>query len=157
MANVAGMCSSFKGELLAGLHAIGFGPTRTTGVADTIKGALFTAAASRAVTDTVYNATGELAASGNYTQGGKTITFGTAPTNTTTTGWVNPTANLLWTAADTGALTSSAAFDCLVVYNSTQGSKQISVHTFSSQSITAGDFTLTMPAAAAATALLRIT
>jgi len=43
-----------------------------------------------------------------------------------------------------------------VLYNSSQGSKQISVHTFSSQSVTAGTFTLTMPTNDASNALLRI-
>jgi len=152
MANVAGMCSSFKSEILAGLHALGpTGPTRTTGVADTIKAALFLASASRGVADTTYNNTGELLGTGNYTQGGVTVTMATAPSTSGTAGIFTPSANFSWSN-----LTSSGAFDCVVLYNSTQANRQISVHTFSSQSITAGTFTLTMPANAVGTALLQI-
>lgn len=152
MANVAGMCSSFKSEILAGLHALGpTGPTRTTGVADTIKAALFLASASRGVADTAYNTTGELAGTGNYTQGGVTVTMATAPSTSGTAGIFTPSANFTWSN-----LTSSGAFDCVVLYNSTQANRQISVHTFSSQSITAGTFTLTMPTNAVGTALLQI-
>lgn len=154
MANVAGMVSSFKGQLFNGIHAFGPGtgvPARVAATADVMKAALFLVSASRGVADTVYNNTGELAGTGNYTQGGVTVTQATQPTTDTTTGIFTPSASLSWTA-----LTSSAAFDCVVFYNSSQASKQISVHTFSSQSITAADFTLTMPSNAAATALLRI-
>lgn len=154
MPNVAGMCSSFKGELLNGIHAFGPGtgvPARTAGVADVLKAALFLASASRGVADTVYNTTGELAATGNYTAGGVTVTMATAPSASGTTGIFTPTASFAW-----ANLTSSGPFDCCVLYNSSQGNKQVSVHTFSSQSITAGTFTLTMPAHAAGTALLRL-
>jgi hypothetical protein len=148
------MCSSFKGELLTGIHAFGPGtgvPARTVGVADVLKAALFLASASRGVADTVYNTTGELAATGNYTAGGVTVTMATAPSASGTTGIFTPTASFSW-----ANLTSSGAFDCVVLYNSSQGNKEVSVHTFSSQSITAGTFTLTMPAHAAGTALLRL-
>ena len=154
MPNVAGMCSSFKGELLNGIHAFvpGTGvPARTAGVADVLKAALFLASASRGVADTVYNTTGELAATGNYAAGGVTVTMATAPSASGTTGIFTPTASFTW-----ANLTSSGPFDCCVLYNSSQGNKQVSVHTFSSQSITAGTFTLTMPAHAAGTALLRL-
>jgi hypothetical protein len=42
------------------------------------------------------------------------------------------------------------------LYNSTQSNKAISVHTFGSQTITAGTFTLTMPSNTTTTALLRL-
>jgi hypothetical protein len=154
MANVAGMCSSFKSEILMGIHALGPGagvPARTVSTADVVKGALFLASASRGVADTVYNTTGELAATGNYTAGGATVTMATAPSTSGTAGIFTPSASLSW-----ANLTSSGAFDCCVLYNSSQGNKEISVHTFSSQSITAGTFTLTMPANAPGTALLQI-
>lgn len=154
MANSAGMCSSFKSEILTGIHALGPGtgvPARTVSTADVVKAALFLASASRGVADTVYNTTGELAASGNYTQGGVTVTMATAPSTSGTTGIFTPSASFSWSN-----LTSSGAFDACVLYNSSQGNKQISVHTFSSQSITAGTFTLTMPTNDASNALIRI-
>lgn len=153
MSNTQGLCSSFKSEILTGIHALGPGtgvPARTVSTADVIKAALFLASASRSASDTVYNTTGELAASGNYTQGGKTVTMSTAPSTSSTTGIFTPTAIPTWTA-----LTSSGSFDCVVLYNSSQGNKQISVHTFTAQSVS-GDFTLTMPTNDASNALLRI-
>jgi hypothetical protein len=153
-ANVAGMCSSFKSEILTGIHALGPGtgvPARTVATADAVKAALFLASASRGVADTVYNTTGELAGTGNYTQGGVAVTMATAPSTSGTTGIFTPSASFSW-----ANLTSSGAFDCCVLYNSSQGNKEISVHTFSSQSITAGTFTLTMPVNDASNALLRI-
>ena len=154
MANVAGLCSSAKAELLTGIHALGPGtgvPARSAGAADVIKAALFLASASRGVADTVYNTTGELAGTGGYTQGGVTVTMGTAPVVSSTEGCFTPSANFQW-----AAFTSSGAFDCVVLYNSSQGDKEISVHTFGSQSVVAGTFTLTMPSSVAGSALVRI-
>jgi hypothetical protein len=53
-------------------------------------------------------------------------------------------------------VTLSTAFDAVLLYNSTQGDKAISVHTFGSQTITAGTLTLTMPTNDATTGLIRI-
>ena len=44
----------------------------------------------------------------------------------------------------------------MLLYNSTQSNKAVSVHTFGSQTVTAGNFTLTMPTNAVSTALIRI-
>lgn len=155
MANAQGMCSSFKREILNGEHQFG-SPTLTSRTsltaptADTFKLALFLASASRGAADTAYNTTGELAGTGNYTQGGKTLTM-IAPALDSTTAHTTPNATQTWTA-----LTSSGAFDAAVLYNSTQSNKQVSVHTFSSQSVTAADFSLTMPTNNGTTGLVRI-
>jgi hypothetical protein len=53
-------------------------------------------------------------------------------------------------------VTLSTAFDTVLLYNSTQSNKAVSVHTFGSQTITAGTFTLTMPSSTTTTALLRL-
>jgi len=154
MANSAGMCSSFKAELMEGVHALGPGtltPARTVSVPDTVKAALFLVTASRTAADTAYSTTGELAGTGSYTQGGVTVTMATAPSASGTTGIFTPTASFQWTT-----FTSSGAFDCCVLYNSSQSNREISVHTFSSQSVTSGTFTLTMPTNDATNALLRI-
>ena len=135
------MCTSFKTGILTGVHDLD---------SDTIKLALFLATASRGVGDTTYNTTGELAGTGNYTQGGVTLTNGTTAADSTTAHWT-PGASASWTN-----LTSSGAFDAAVMYNSTASNAQISVHTFSSQSITAADFTLTMPTDDGTTGLIRI-
>jgi len=109
MANSQAMCTAFKVQLLNGSHAFGAqaaNGVRTVTTKDDFYLALFLASASRGASDTVYNTTGELAASGNYTQGGKLLTNATAPTNTSTTAHWTPSASLTWTA-----LTSSGAFD----------------------------------------------
>jgi len=53
-------------------------------------------------------------------------------------------------------VTLATAFDAVLLYNSTQSNKAISVHTFGSQTITAGTFTLTMPANSTSAALIRL-
>jgi hypothetical protein len=62
-----------------------------------------------------------------------------------------PSASFSWSA-----LTITTAFDAVLVYNSTQSNKAVSVHTFGSQTITAGTFTLTMPTNDTTNALLRL-
>lgn len=156
MANTQAMCSSFKGELLTGIHALGPGtgvPARSSATADTVKAALYAATATVDATTTAYSVTGEVTngSGSGYTAGGVTVTMGTAPSTSGTTGIFTPTASLTWSA-----FTSAAAFDAVLFYNSSQSNKAMSVHTFGSQSIVAGSFTLTMPTHAASTALLRI-
>jgi len=149
MSNVSGMCSSFKSEILKGIHALGTSVVRAGTGADTIKAALYLASASRGAGDTVYNSTGEVAGSG-YTAGGVAVTNATAPSTSGTTGIWTPSASIVYTSV------TLAAFDAVLLYNSTQGDKAISVHNFGSQTVTAGTFTLTMPVHDASNALLRI-
>lgn len=155
MANTQGMCTSAKQEFLNGSHAFGTqgaNSVRTVTTKDVFKLALFLASGSRGVSDTVYSTTGELAASGNYTQGGVTLTNATAPTTSGTTAFWTPSASAAWTT-----LTSSGSFDCAVLYNSSSTSSlEVAVFTFSAQSITAGNFTLTMPTNDATNGLIRI-
>jgi hypothetical protein len=152
MANVAGLCSQFKADVMNALHAFGTTVTRGATTKDTFNIALYLVSGSRGVADTVYSTAGELAASGNYAQGGIALTTATGPTLSGTTAVFTPTASATW-----AALTSSGAFDCAIVYNFTHASKlQVSVHTFGSQTITAGTLTLTMPANDASNALVRI-
>lgn len=150
MANTQALCTSFKGEILSALHALGTTVVRAGTTADTIKAALYLASATVNAATTTYSTTGEVTGT-NYTAGGITVTNATAPTTSGTTGFWTPSASFAWTT-----VTLATAFDCVLVYNSTQANRAISVHTFGSQTVTAGNFTLTMPANAAATALVRI-
>jgi len=150
MANTQAMCTSFKGEILTGTHNFGVAPTRGTTAADTFKAALYLASATVNATTTAYSATGEVSGTG-YTAGGINVTNATAPTTSGTTGYWTPSASLVYTT-----VTLATAFDAVLIYNSTQANKAVSVHTFGSQTVTAGTFTLTMPANAAGTALLNI-
>ena len=150
MANTQAMCTSFKVELLTGTHAFGTAPTRGTTAADSFKAALYLASATINASTTAYTATGEVTGT-NYTAGGVSTGAFNAPTSTSTTAFTTPTSSITYTN-----VTLSTAFDCVLIYNSTQSNKAVSVHTFSSQTITAGNFTLTMPANDSTNALLRL-
>jgi hypothetical protein len=79
------------------------------------------------------------------------VTNATDPSSSGTTGFWTPSASIVYTT-----VTLSTAFDAVLLYNSTQADRAISVHTFGSQTVTAGTFTLTMPTNDATTALIRI-
>ena len=150
MANTQAMCTSFKVELLTGTHAFGTAPTRGTTAADTFKAALYLASATINATTTAYTTTGEVSG-GGYTAGGVTTGAFNAPTSTSTTAFTQPTSSIVYSSVTLGT-----SFDCVLIYNSTQANKAVSVHTFTAQTITSGTFTLTMPTNDSTNALLRI-
>jgi hypothetical protein len=150
MANTQAMCTSFKAEILTGTHNFGVAPTRGSTAADTFKAALYLASATVNATTTAYSVTNEVTGT-NYTAGGVTVTNATVPTTSGTTAYWTPSASITYTN-----VTLSTAFDAVLIYNSTQSNKAVSVHTFGSQTVTAGTFSLTMPANAPSTALLNI-
>ena len=150
MANTQSMCTSFKGELLVGHHNFGTGVVRAATTADTFKAALYLASATVNAATTAYSSTGEVTGTG-YSAGGVTVTFGTPPSTSGTTAFVTPSASISYSA-----VTLSTAFDAVLIYNSTQSNKAVSVHTFGSQTVTAGTFTLTMPTNDASTGLIRL-
>ena len=154
-ANTQAMCTSFKGELLIGNHQLGACTLTSRGsltapTKDTVKAALYLASATYNAATTAYSTTGEVSGTG-YTAGGVTVTNGTDPSTSGTTAIWTPSASLAWTT-----VTLSTAFDAVLFYNSSQSNKAISVHTFGSQTVTAGNFTLTMPTNDASNALIRI-
>lgn len=149
MANSQAMCTSFKKEVLTATHNFGTAPTRGTSAADTFKAALYLASSTVNAATTAYSPTGEVSGT-NYTAGGNTITSWNAPTSTGTTAFTTPTATITWSN-----VTLATAFDAVLIYNSTQTNKAVSVHTFGNQAITAGTFALTMPVNDASNALLR--
>jgi len=150
MPNTQAMTTSFKGEILTATHNFGVAPTRGSSAADTFKAALYLASATINATTATYTASGEVSGT-NYTAGGISVTNATPPATSGTTAYWTPSASLTYTT-----VTLSAAFDCVLIYNNTQSNKAVSVHTFGSQTVTAGTFTLTMPTNAAGTALLNI-
>lgn len=155
MANTQAMANSFKREILNGEHQFG-APTlvsRTSLTAPTVdafKAALFLVSATRNKSDTVYNTTGEVSGT-NYVAGGVAVTNATAPTLSTDTAVWTPSASIVYTT-----VTLATAFDCMLLYNSTQSNKAVAVFTFGSQTVTAGTFTLTMPVNDASNALIRL-
>jgi len=154
------MCTSFMQQLMVGEHQLGTATLVSRGsltapTTDTLKAALYLASATINASTTAYSATNEVSGA-NYVAGGITVTNATAPnsTNTSATAGVaffTPSASLIYTN-----VTLATAFDCVLLYNSTQSNKAISVHTFGSQTITAGTFTLTMPSNTTAAALIRL-
>lgn len=155
MANTQAMCTSFLGELMTATHNFGTAPVRAATTADTFKAALYLTSATINASTTAYSSTGEVSGT-HYTAGGVAVTNATAPTATNSsatagTAYWTPSASITYTN-----VTLSTAFDTVLIYNSTQSNKSVSVHTFGSQTITAGTFTLTMPSNTTSTALLRL-
>jgi hypothetical protein len=149
------MATSFLGEVLTATHNFGTAPTRGTSATDTFKAALYLTSATYDAATTAYSATGEVSGTG-YTAGGVAVTAATPPTATNSSAtagvaFFTPSASITYTT-----VTLTTAFDAVLIYNSTQSNKAVSVHTFGSQTITAGTFTLTMPSNTTSTALLRL-
>jgi hypothetical protein len=155
MANTQAMTTSFMGELMTATHNFGTAPVRASGATDSFKGALYLASATYNASTTAYSTTGEVTGT-NYTAGGVAVTFGTPPTATNSSAtagvaFVTPSASITYTN-----VTLTTAFDEVLIYKSTQSNKAVSVHTFGSQTVTAGTFTLTMPSNTTSTALIRL-
>lgn len=156
MANTQAMCTSFLGELFSATHNFSSAnPAHTANTADTFKAALYLASATLNASTTAYSSTGEVTGTG-YTAGGVTVTNATNPssTNSSTTagvGYWTPSASIVYSS-----VTLTTSFDTVLLYNSTQSNKAVSVHTFTAQTITAGTFTLTMPSNTTTAALLRL-
>ena len=155
MANTQAMTTSFMGELMTATHNFGTAPVRATGATDSFKAALYLTTATVNASTTAYSASNEVSGTG-YSAGGVAVTFGTPPTATNSSAtagvaFVTPSASITYTT-----VTLATAFDAVLIYNSTQADKAVSVHTFGSQTITAGTFTLTMPTNDTTNALIRL-
>ena len=154
------MCTSFMSQLMLGEHQLGTATltsrtSLTAPTTDTLKAALYLASATVNASTTAYSASNEVSGSG-YVAGGVTVTNATTPTSTNASAtagvaFFTPSASITYTT-----VTLTTAFDAVLLYNSTQSNKAISVHTFGSQTVTAGTFTLTMPSNTTTTALIRL-
>jgi hypothetical protein len=142
MAITQALCTSFKAELLQGIHDF----TASTG--DVFKLALYTSSATLDATTTAYSSSNEVANSGSYTAGGGTLTNIT-PTSSGTTAFAD-FADLSFTSA---TITARGA----LIYNSTDGDRAVAVLDFGADKIsTTGTFTIQFPAATASDAIIRI-
>ena len=137
MAILQGMCSSFKQESWLGIHDL---------ATDTLKLALYTAAADLSQATTVYTSTGEVPAGSGYSTGGVTLT-NVQVLLSGTTAYVTFD-NPVW---------SGASFVCRggLIYNDSKADRAIAVLDFGADKTASGTFTLQLPAATAASALLR--
>jgi len=157
MAITTAMATSFKSELLQGIHNFhngsGGGTTTTTGTGNTFKIALYTSSATLAASTTAYATTNEVSATGtNYTAGGNTLTNVDPSTSGTTA--LTDFADTTWSSA---SLTARGA----LIYNSstTAGSANRAVCSLDfgeDKTSTSGDFTVQFPAADASNAIIRI-
>lgn len=147
MAITQAMCTSFKVDLLNGIHAFGTTVARAGTTADTMYMALYTSSATLDATTTAYTATNEVSGTG-YVAGGQALTT-VAPTSSGTTAYLDFN-DETWTSA---TITARGA----LIYNSTQSNKSVAVLDFGSdKTSTAGDFTVVFPTADASNAIIRI-
>jgi hypothetical protein len=143
MAITQAMCTSFKVEILQGVH--NFGPTSP----DTYKIALYTNSANLDAGTSVYSTSNEVA-SVNYTAGGQNLTISTTPTSGGTTAFLSFASPVTWSGV---SFTARGA----LIYNATEGNKAVAVLSFGTdQVVSGGDFNIIFPAATSTTAILRI-
>jgi hypothetical protein len=130
------MCSSFKQESWLGIHDLD---------TDTLKLALYTAAADLSQATTAYTTSGEVVGTG-YVAGGETL-VNVQVLLSGTTAYVTFN-NPVW---------SGASFVCRggLIYNASKANRAIAVLDFGADKTANGTFTIQLPAATAAAALLR--
>ena len=136
MAILQGMCSSFKQESWLGIHDL---------ATDTLKLALYTAAADLSQATTVYTATGEVVGTG-YPPGGIPLTNVQVLLSGTTA----------YVTFDNPVF-ANASFVCRggLIYNDSKADRAIAVLDFGADKTANGTFPIQLPAATAASALLR--
>lgn len=130
------LTTSFKQEVLLGVHDLD---------TDTLKIALYTAAADLNATTTVYGTANEVVGTG-YSAGGVVLTGATVLTSGTTA-YVDFN-DAVWNPA---AFTARGA----LIYNASKGNKSIAVLDFGSDKTATTSFTVQMPANTATSALIR--
>ena len=138
MAIVAGVCNVFKRDCMLGLHDLD---------TDVIKIALYTSAATLSAATSAYSATNEVSGTG-YTATGETLSSVavTLDSGAAIVDFANP----VWTTA---TITARGA----LIYNSSSADRAIAVIDFGSDKTSTGsDFEIIAPAAAAATAAVRL-
>ena len=148
MAITQAMCTSFKTELLQGVHNFYNGSGGgSAGTGATFKIALFTSSANLGAGTTAYS-TGNETTGTAYNAGGNSLTNVT-PTSSGTTAFTD--------FADTTWSTSTITARGALIYNSTQSNKAVAVLDFGSdKSSSSGDFTIQFPTADSSNAIIRI-
>lgn len=142
MAISTAMCTSFKSELMSGLHDF------DNPGGNTFKIALYTSAATLGASTTAYSSSDEVANGNGYTTGGNTLTS-VSPTTSGTTAFVD-FADTTWTSS---TITANGA----LIYNNTNANRAVVVLAFGSdKSSSNGDFQIVFPTANATDAIIRI-
>tara|TARA_Y100000592_G_scaffold57576_1_gene90142 strand:+ start:1219 stop:1650 length:432 start_codon:yes stop_codon:yes gene_type:complete len=142
MAISQAMCTSFKAEILKGVHDF----TASTG--NTFKLALYTSSASLGAGTTAYTTSNEVSGTG-YTAKGGTLTSVTPTTSGTTA--IGDFSDLTFSSA---TITANGA----MIFNETAtGDPSVLILAFGGdKSSSAGDFTIQFPTANATDAIIRI-
>ena len=141
MAITQAMCTSFKKELLEGVHNF-----KNSG-GSTFKLALFTSSATLGAATTAYATTNEVTGT-NYTAGGNSLTR-VDPSSSGTTA--------LTDFADLTFSTATVTANGALIYNSSASDAAVIVLAFGGdKTSTAGDFTIQFPTADASNAIIRI-
>lgn len=142
------MATSFKVEILNGIHAFGTTVVRGATTADTFKIALYTSSATLDATTTTYTTSNEVPSTGNYSAGGNTLTT-VAPTSSGTTAFLDFN-DSTWASS---TITARGA----LIYNDTQADRAVEILDFGTdKSSSGGSFTIQFPTADATNAILRI-
>jgi len=150
MAIAQAMCTSFKKELLEGVHNF-----KNSG-GDDFKLALFaegtgakgSTTATLGAATTALVTTGEVTSSGSYSTGGASLTR-VDPTTSGTTAFTD--------FADLSFTTASITAMGALIYNSSDSNKAVCVLDFTSnKTSTSGTFTIQFPTADASNAIIRI-
>ena len=137
------MCTSFKVELMKGVHNF------TTGTGNTFKLALYDNSASFTAATTAYTASNEVTASGSYSAGGGSLTNVT-PTSTGTTAFTD-FADLSFTSA------TITAYGALIYNDTAAGDPSVCVLDFGgAKTSTSGTFTIIFPTNDSTSAIIRI-
>ena len=150
MAITQAMCTSFKKELLEGVHNFknSGGGTFKLALYAISSGGKSSTTATLGATTTAFTTTGEIASSGSYTTGGGSLTR-VDPTTSGTTGFTD-FADLSFTTA---TITARGA----LIYNSSASNKAVAALDFgSNKTSTSGTFTIQFPTANASNAIIRI-
>ena len=137
------MCTSFKVELMKGVHNF------TTGTGNEFKLALYDNSASFTAATTAYTATNEVANSGTYSAGGGTLTNVT-PTSSGTTAFTD-FADLSFTSA------TITAYGAMIYNDTAAGDPSVCILDFGgAKTSTNGTFTIIFPTADSTSAIIRI-
>ena len=141
MAITQAMATSFKVQLLNGEQNFS---------ANTFKLALYTSSATLNENTTAYTGTGEVAATGNYSTGGNTLSVSVTPTNSGNVAYIS-FANTSWANA---TITAAGA----LIYNSSASNAAVAVLCFGGdKTSTNGTFAVNFPTADASNAIIRLT
>ena len=137
------MCTSFKVELMQGVHNF------TTSTGNTFKLALYDNSASFTAATTAYTNTNEVANSGTYSAGGGTLTNIT-PTSSGTTAFTDFD-DLSFTSA------TITAYGAMIYNDSAAGNPSVCILDFGgAKTSTSGTFQIIFPTADASNAIIRI-